>query len=297
MKKISFIILILLLPILLGIYAFSPVPYPAGSTRNRSRIVVFCETRKFQLARYSDEYNRPMSDFHHTVLVENLSETEFLAQQGNDGKWEIRDFRECRFAAPAGETTVTQSNHEIISTRSAQNEEELQGTECLMDISSSRTRDQFLREVGSKKPWGPNSLLEDYPITESFSFYQDFCAQNCQKRSRWRVALMDRVTYDDYIRWLSRAERIGEAEKIVFLEGENRTLTLLYDDKPRDMNVAPYGLYVQIQRKSSGEFQNIVYGCVDKSERDLAAHRIVVTFSHKDATGIQSDVSKTTQVQ
>ncbi len=108
---------------------------------------------------------------------------------------------------------------------------------------------------------------------------------------------MDRVTYDDYIRWLIRAERIGQAEKIVFVDGVDKTITLVYDDKPRDMNVAPYGLYIQIKRKSGGEFQNIMYGCVDKSERDLAAHRIVATFSHNDTTGIQTNTSVTTQVQ
>lgn len=297
MKRILFITLILLPLILLVIYAFSPVPHPVGSTRNRSRIMAFYTARKLQLANYSYKYNNPMPDFHHTVPVVNLSEAEFLSQQGNDGKWEVRDFRECRFAAPSGNTTVTQLNHETISTQSTKDGEILQGTEFLMDISSSRTRDQYLREVGSKKPWSPNSLLEDYPIKESFSYYLDFCAQNCQKRSPWKVALMDRVTYDDYIRWLSRAERIGEAEKIVFLEGEDRTFTLLYDDNPRDMNVVPYGLYIQIQQKSGGEFQNIVYGCVDKPERDLAAHRIVATFSHNDTQEIQTNVSATTQVQ
>jgi len=209
---------------------------------------------------------------HRKVPVQRFSESDYRSYFVDDGKWPVREFADCRFAAPAGET----------------------GTQPTEKMEYVRGGDQFNLVV-----------LREVPFVDSFenvvSFREEVREQVNDRFFLWKPFFMGEDAYNDYTTSISQAcSTIGEAEKVEIVNMDDGTVLVVthnnlaapHEDgeiigSPESWKRRYVG-YIYASNKTLGVQDLIGYSCEDPQERDEAIRRIVATYACGSTSGTAS---------
>jgi len=200
------------------------------------------------------------------VPVQYFSEKDYLSFFENDGKWPVREFTDCRFAAPPGDIGTQPTAKEYI-----------------------RGGDQYTLIVGRNVPF-----VKSY--VRVLVFHDELREHMDDHFFFWKAFFMGKEAYGDYRTSVTRASwGIGEADKIEIVQMEDGSFLMTnYKDNgssydKSSINVGPwkqrYIGHIYCYNKTLGVQDLIIYRCEDPLERDQAIRRIVATYSCRKASG------------
>ena len=209
---------------------------------------------------------------HWKVPVQKFSETDYRSYFVDDGKWAVREFADCRFAAPPGAI------------------EKYPGSE-----TETIYGDQFTLLVGQNV-----AIAKSYERVVAFQ--EDLRTHVDDRFFAWKTFFMGKQEYKDYETSVTFAcDIIGEADKVEIIHlNDGTVLTTHYCNlaKSRESSaiiVQPekwkkrYEGVVSCYNSTQDVKDLIVYRCEDPQERDEAIHRIVATYACGSTTGTASD--------
>jgi hypothetical protein len=226
--------------------------------------VVGC-SRFDQVSEYKREIARSPISVSRVVPVQYYSERDYLASFPNDGKWQIRRFQDSSFAAPAGEV-VSGIGHDYI-------------------LSVIYKLDTINNTPGEGRPTVQDELILHGKLLQKFS--------------AWKSFFMNRDYFDRYLGLVASAiYTIGNAEKIEFVDSEERKESIVYYDRTKKYEplssdsiiigsnkLKKYCVFLVLYNKKFKTTQKIKFVSDDLSDFEIAAHRIVSTYSQETESG------------
>jgi hypothetical protein len=209
---------------------------------------------------------------HRKVPVQRFSESDYRSYFVDDGKWEVREFADCRFAAPPGDF----------------------GSQPSEEMEYIRGGDQFDLIVRRNMPFVNN-------FEGAVSFREEVRKHVDDRFFLWKPFFMGKDAYKDYTTSISQAcSTIGEVDKIEIVNMDDGTvLVVAYDnlaaphedgeiiDSPESWKGRYVG-YIYASNKTLGVQDIIDYSGEDPQERDQAIHRIVATYACGSTSGTAS---------
>jgi hypothetical protein len=208
-----------------------------------------------------------------SVPVQYYSERDYLASVPNDGKWQIRRFQDSSFAAPAGVVVSEIGSDRIPS-----------GICTLVVVNNT---------PGEAKPTVQDQLILHGKLLQKFT--------------AWKSFFMNKESFDWYLALVSSAiYTIGEAEKIEFVDSEERKASIIYYDRTKEYGplspgstiiggnkLRKYCVFLVLYNKKLKTTQKIKFDSDDLPDIEIAAHRILSTYSQEVEPGKQGGVLPT----